>query len=204
MHNSALTHGAEAVPGAGQDPSDRNAADLAFAREALIHQRDLRAVALRYARNEGDADDLVQETLMRAYAAWHRFQLGTNCKAWLLRILTNSFINEYRRNTKERRWLAREEPLVCPIRRRAAADPEGVLMEQLLSDEVKAALGTLSHDYRQVVVLADLQGLSYREIANRVGCPMGTVMSRLHRGRRQLSRVLTSYAREQGILKEAA
>ena len=205
MHSKVSTHGAVSssnrrlLPERALSPSDQ-----AFEREALVHIRDLRAVALRYVRNEGDAEDLVQETLLRAYAAWHRFQLGTNCKAWLLRILTNSFINEYRRNTKERRWLSREEPLVCPGRRRAAADPEGVLMERLLGDEVKAALKTLSADYREVVVLADLQGMSYREIAKRVGCPMGTVMSRLHRGRRQLGRVLVGYAREQGILKEAA
>lgn len=203
MHNSALIHGADAPRGAEPDTCTQATSDRAFEREALRYVSDLRAVAMRYTRNEGDADDLVQETLMRAYSAWHRFQLGTNCKAWLLRILTNNFINEYRRNTKERRWLSREEPLVCPGRRRAAADPEGVLMERLLSDEVKAALATLSPDYRQVVTLADLQGLSYREIASRIGCPMGTVMSRLHRGRRQLGRVLAGYAREQGILKAA-
>ncbi|PID38241.1 MAG: RNA polymerase subunit sigma-24 [Proteobacteria bacterium] len=203
MHNPALTSGAGTAAATAANPCAQAASDRAFEREALVHSGDLRAVALRYTRNEGDADDLVQETLMRAYAAWHRFQLGTNCKAWLLRILTNSFINEYRRSVKERRWLSREDPLVCPSRRRAAADPEGVLMESLLSDEVKAALATLSSDYRQVVMYADLQGLSYREIANRVGCPMGTVMSRLHRGRRQLGRILASYAREQGILKAA-
>lgn len=179
-------------------------ATSSFEHEALVHRRDLLAAALRYARDEGAAEDLVQETFMRAFAAWDRFQSGTNCKAWLLRILTNNFINEYRRSTKERRWVARDEPLVCPQRRRAAHDPEGTLMEHLLGDEVKAALATLPPDYREVVELADLDGLSYREIAEQVGCPMGTVMSRLHRGRRQLGRILGPYAREQGILREAA
>ncbi|MCK5798439.1 MAG: sigma-70 family RNA polymerase sigma factor [Deltaproteobacteria bacterium] len=179
-------------------------ADASFEREALIYVSDLRSAALRYTHNAGDADDLVQETLLRAYAAWQSFRSGTNSRAWLLRILTNNFINQYRRHTKERRWRARDEPLVSLGRRRAAADPEGVLMERLLGDEVQEALAALSPEYRQVVILADLKGLSYREVADRLGCPMGTVMSRLHRGRRKLSLALESYAREQGILREAA
>jgi len=177
---------------------------LSFEREALGHLGELYTTALRYSHNEKDAEDLVQETLLRAYAAWEQFEEGTNCRAWLFRILTNNFINEYRRSHRERRWLARIDPLVSPIRRRAAWDPEGVLHEKLLGDEVVAALATLPDDFKQVVVLADLQGLSYREIALRMECPLGTVMSRLHRARRILGQQLLDYARAQGICRSVA
>lgn len=171
-----------------------------FEELALQHASELYAAAMRYARNERDAEDLVQETMLRAYAAWDRFEPGTNCRAWLLRILTNNFINEYRRVNKERRWHT-QLSLVCPSRRRRAADPEGALMEPLLADEVVAALAELNEDYRRVVELADLHGLTYREIAKRLNCPLGTVMSRLYRGRRQLEAALGDYAREQGIVR---
>jgi RNA polymerase sigma-70 factor (ECF subfamily) len=170
-----------------------------FEQQALGHLHELYATALRYARDEKDAEDLVQETLLRAYAAWEQFQEGTNCRAWLFRILTNNFINEYRRLHRERRWLARTDPLVSPLRRRAARDPEGAFHELLLGDEVVAALSTLPEGFKKVVILADLQGLSYREIAEELDCPLGTVMSRLHRGRRMLSFQLQDYARTQGI-----
>jgi RNA polymerase sigma-70 factor (ECF subfamily) len=186
------------IPGENRQTSRRPGS---FEREALVHLEELKAIAMRYTRNERDADDLVQETLLRAFVAWDRFQSGTNCRAWLFRILTNNFINEYRRIAKERRLNDEARGLFCPTRRRAAADPEGVMMERLIGDEVSAALAALPHDYRKVVELADLQGLSYREVANRLGCPMGTVMSRLHRARRQLERALGSYARERGIVR---
>jgi len=153
-----------------------------FEQQALGHLHELYATALRYARDEKDAEDLVQETLLRAFAAWEQFQEGTNCRAWLFRILTNNFINEYRR-----------------LRRRAARDPEGAFHELLLGDEVVAALSTLPDGFKQVVILADLKGLSYREIAEELSCPIGTVMSRLHRARRMLSLQLHDYARTQGI-----
>lgn len=175
-----------------------------FEREALPHVSDLRAAAMRYARNEGDADDLVQETLLRAYAAWERYRQGTNCRAWLLRILTNSFINEYRRGLRERRLSPGHDPTLCPRRLYAAYNPETALMDGLLGDEVSAALRALAPGYRQVVMLADLDGLSYKEIARRLNCPMGTVMSRLHRARRQLGDALSTYARERGIVRDAA
>jgi RNA polymerase sigma-70 factor (ECF subfamily) len=171
--------------------------------QALEHIAELRATALRYARNERDAEDLVQETLLRALAAWDNFQQGTNCRAWLFRILTNSFINEYRRACKERAWAGRNEPLYSPARRRAAGDPEGALLERLLGDEVVAALAALPDDFRCVVVLADLEGLSYREIATRLACPIGTVMSRLYRARRMLEVSLGEYARELGLTDHA-
>jgi RNA polymerase sigma-70 factor (ECF subfamily) len=174
----------------------------AFAQQALAHRSELFATAIRFARNTGDAEDLVQETLTRAYAAWDRFRPGTNCRAWLFRILTNSFINECRRLKRERRFIG-VEPLVSPSRRRAAADPEATWLERGLGDEVTGALRALPVDFRHVVMLADIEGMSYREISRRVGCPMGTVMSRLYRGRRLLETALGDYARERGILKAA-
>lgn len=174
-------------------------ARAAFERETLEHLGALRATALRFARNEKDAEDLVQETLVRALAAWRQFQKGTNCRAWLFRILFHNFINEYRRATRERAWVGRCEPLLSPARRFAAGDPEGAMLERLLGDEVTAALAELPDEYRQVVVMADLQGLSYREIARELGCPLGTVMSRLFRARRLLEGPLGDYAREHGI-----
>lgn len=145
----------------------------------------------------------MQETLLRAYAAWGSFQQGTNCRAWLFRILTNSFINEYRRLSKERAYAGRNEPLFSPARRHAAGDPEGALCERMLGDEVTAALSALPDDFRCVVVLADVQGMSYREIAETIGCPLGTVMSRLYRARRILESSLGEYAREIGIADHA-
>jgi RNA polymerase sigma-70 factor, ECF subfamily len=175
-----------------------------FEQQALEYSNELYNTALRYARNEKDAEDLVQETWLRAFTAWEQFQQGTNCRAWLFRILTNNFINEYRRVNKERRWIIRNDPLVSPARRRAARDPEGALLETLLGDEVVAALLDLPEDFRRVVMLADLQGLSYREIAEKLGCPLGTVMSRLYRARRQLEATLVDYAKKQGIGRKAA
>ncbi|MCC6749564.1 MAG: sigma-70 family RNA polymerase sigma factor [Deltaproteobacteria bacterium] len=174
-----------------------------FQQVALGHKGELYATALRYARNHGDAEDLVQETLLRAFSAWDRFREGSNCRAWLFRILTNSFINEYRRVVKERRLAGRrdEEAVYCPVRRAAARDPEGTLLARTLGDEVLEALESLPEEFRRVVLLADVDGLSYRDVADRLGCPLGTVMSRLHRGRRLLEATLGDYARSEGILR---
>jgi RNA polymerase sigma-70 factor (ECF subfamily) len=175
-----------------------------FEQEALGHSTDLYAAALRYVRNERDAEDLVQETLARAYAAWDHYQRGTNCRAWLFRILTNNFINDYRKHVKEQRWILAGDPIISPNRRREARDPEGTLVEGTLSDEVVGALNELPSDFKQVVILADLQGKTYREIAKALSCPIGTVMSRLYRARRMLEEVLEDYAREQGIVRPVA
>lgn len=176
-----------------------------FVEQALIHVEVLRAAARRYvAREKADADDLVQDTLLRALVAWDQFRPGTDCRAWLLRILTNSFINTYRRARRERRLADHDDLLICPARSRASRQPESTLMELLLADEVLEALKCLPQEFRQVVVLADLEGASYREIAQQLGCPIGTVMSRLHRGRKMLEVELRDYARAQGILREEA
>lgn len=175
-----------------------------FTEVALEHRNELFAAALRFVRNRRDAEDLVQDTFLRAFAAWETFEEGSNCRAWLYRILTNSFINDYRRHVKERRWLSHGETFISQSRKRAAADPEGALMEPLLGDEVVRALSDLPEDFRRVVMLADLYGMSYREIAKDLRCPMGTVMSRLFRARRLLEAMLKDYAAEQGILRPAA
>jgi RNA polymerase sigma-70 factor, ECF subfamily len=175
-----------------------------FEQLALGYVGELYAAALRYSRNDKDAEDLVQETLVRALGAWERFEQGTNCRAWLFRILTNNFINEYRRVNKERDWVVRDEPMMSPARRYAAHDPEGAIVDRLVGDEVLRALGELPDEFRQVVILADLKGLSYREIARTLHCPLGTVMSRLFRARRLLETSLCEYARELGIGRQAA
>lgn len=173
--------------------------------QALRHLGALRAAAGRYApRERADAEDLVQETLLRAFSAWDRFEPGTDCRAWLLRILTNSFINGYRRARRERTLQHLDDPLVCPLRRRAARQPELALMDRLLADEVVAAIDALPLEFRRVVVLADLAGATYREIAEQLGIPIGTVMSRLYRGRKLLEGRLKGYASEQGVVRRAA
>ena len=156
------------------------------------------ATALRMTRKPSDAEDLVQETMLRAFKAWHRFEPGSNCRAWLFRILTNSFINNYRRRRRHNRF-ANENPedaiaAVYGDTRVKAADPEEELLADALGDEVVAALATLGDDYRRVVELADLRGVRYRDIADRLDVPIGTVMSRLFRARRQLEKLLSEYA----------
>lgn len=178
-----------------------------FEVQALTHLADLRRVARRYAgwgSGVRDADDLVQDALLRALGSWGQFRSGTDCRAWLMRILTNCFINHYRRTGRERQWLARKEPLFCPTRLRETREPEATMMQSMIGDEVESALRSLPTEFRDVIVMADLRGLSYREIADRLDCPIGTVMSRLHRGRRMLNPLLAEHARKQGIVRHAA
>ncbi len=179
--------------------------------EALVlpHRPELYACALRYTRNPRDAEDLVQEALMRAFAAWSRFIPGSNARAWVFRILTNSFINTCRRRKRQRRF-ATETPddamraLYGSSRPREASDPVGTLLEDELSDPVLDALSRLGDDYREVVVLADLGGVRYRDIADRLGVPIGTVMSRLFRARRQLEAQLADFAATDYGIRRAA
>jgi RNA polymerase sigma-70 factor, ECF subfamily len=170
-----------------------------FELQTLNYLKELYAAAMRYARNEKDAEDLVQETLLRALAAWEHFQQGTNCRAWLFRILTNNFINEYRRIAREREWQFRENLALSDPGHPQMRDPESVWLEGFIGDEVRHALAALPDDFRQVVILADLNGLSYRDIATKLNLPIGTVMSRLHRARRLLEVALLEYAKELGI-----
>jgi RNA polymerase sigma-70 factor (ECF subfamily) len=177
-----------------------------YDRDVLPHVHSLYGAAMRYTRSPDDANDLVQETLFKAWRAYDSFTEGTNCKAWLFRILTNTFINKYRRTHKERDivegsgQLGAEHELVHLPSKQRFLDPEGALADEALADEVQAALAALPDDFRSVVLLADLQGLAYKEVADVIGIPVGTVMSRLFRGRRLLQESLFGYAVEQGVL----
>jgi RNA polymerase sigma-70 factor (ECF subfamily) len=177
---------------------------------ALEHLDGLYSGALRLTKNERDAEDLVQDTFLRAYRFFDKFERGTNIKAWLYKILTNTFINRYRRKVKERsvvdgaeRDTVHERFMSRGVTERAE-NPERQLVERLLSDDVLKAIDALPLDFRMVVILADLQDFSYREIADILECPVGTVMSRLFRGRKLLQKSLLDYAIEQGLVKGAA
>lgn len=177
---------------------------------ALEHLDSLYGSALRLTRNPSDAEDLVQDTLVRAYRFQDRFEPGTNMKAWLLRILTNTFINRYRRSTRERKVLDGEDaiPVGDGVMSRAAMrglrDSVTVAQQGLLREEILRALDELPEDYRVMIVLADIEELSYKEIAEAVGCPIGTVMSRLHRARRLMQKQLLDQAIQMGIVAEPA
>lgn len=177
------------------------ARDADFAAEALPHRSVLYAAALRYTGSPSDAEDLVQETLVRALAAWRRYTPRSQCRAWLLRILKNSFINHVRRQGRAQRYAreAAEQPgaLWCTEGQEQPPTPERALMETELGDEVQAALADLAPAYREAVERADLRGQGYREIAAELGVPVGTVMSRIYRGRRQLEEKLKGYAADE-------
>lgn len=180
-----------------------------FEELALTHLDPLFSAALRLTKNERDAEDLVQDTFMRAYRFFDRFERGTNIKAWLFKILTNTFINRYRRKVKERsvvEGVDRESVHDRFVSRDAsdfAANPEQYFFDRLLSDDVLRAIDELPIDFRLVVILADLQEFSYKEIAEILDCPVGTVMSRLFRGRKLLQKNLRDYAAGQGVLRTA-
>lgn len=180
--------------------TDRHTLRATFEAEAMPYLDDLYRVALRTTRRPADAEDLVQETLLRAYKAWDGFEAGSNCKAWLLRILMNTFITTYRRGRTARAFAERDARETSQAlyggRAEEAADPARA-HEDVLSDEVTHALAALPDAYRVVVVLSDVEGLKYREIADALAIPVGTVMSRLHRGRRQLEEALADHARKE-------
>lgn len=179
-----------------------------FERTALPHLDALYGAAHRLTRNPRDAEDLVQDTVLRAYRFWESFERDSNCKAWLFRILTNTFINTYQKKKRSREVLdaaqaeqrATDGVLVHEhsVKQR---DPERLLMDQSLSDDVARALESLPDDFRVAVVLCDVEGFSYKEIADIMECPVGTVMSRLYRGRRLLKESLHDFAVEHGIIK---
>jgi RNA polymerase sigma-70 factor (ECF subfamily) len=183
---------------------------MEFEALTLEHLDPLYSAALRLTKNERDAEDLVQDTFLRAYRFFDKFERGTNIKAWLFKILTNTFINRYRRKVKERTVVEgaeRETVHERFISRRAteyAANPEQYFFDRLLSDDVLKAIDELPIDFRMVVILADLQEFSYNEIAEIVGCPVGTVMSRLYRGRKLLQKKLKDFARGSGLVSDEA
>ena len=166
-----------------------------YTQEILPCLPELSRTALRLARGTALADDLVQETLTRAWQSRSSFQPGTNARAWTHRILFNTYINHYRKKKRERQAL---EEIRGLTHRSVHPTYEG------FGDEVVAALGALQPEFRQAVELVDLGDLSYQDAADRLECPVGTVMSRLHRGRKRLRSALEGYAVEQGVRRSAA
>lgn len=173
--------------------------------QALVeeHLDGLFGAALRLARNRPRAEDLLQETFLRAWRSFHTFRPGTNARAWLYRILMNAYIDGYRKATREPEVVDQEDVdefyLYTKVQEsddlRRAGNPEEVLLSRLMDADVKGALDSLPDAFREVVILADIEGFSYKEIAEILSIPIGTVMSRLHRGRRQLQVKLWDYAR---------
>jgi RNA polymerase sigma-70 factor (ECF subfamily) len=179
----------------------------AFAEEALTHMDAMYGVACRLTRNPTEAEDLVQDALVKAMRARHQFLVGTNLKAWLFRILTNTFINKYRRGGLEKALMdgPDADPLadgwVSASTMRQLRDPEQIALLPIVEGEVRRALDALPQEFKLAVILCDVEEFSYEEIADIMGCPIGTVMSRLHRGRKLLQKSLYGHALSMGIVK---
>ena len=182
-----------------------------FADQAMQYTPQLFSTAVRMTRNRSDAEDLVQETYLKAWRAFDRFEQGTNLRAWLFRIMTNTYINKYnaaqRRPTEtelddvEELYLYRRLGTIDQSRMSASAEDQ--MMELFTDDEVKNAIEELPEAFRLPLLLADVDGFSYKEIAEMLDVPIGTVMSRLHRGRKAMQKRLYDYARDRGLVDES-
>ncbi|WP_083093738.1 MULTISPECIES: sigma-70 family RNA polymerase sigma factor [Rothia] len=176
-----------------------------FEREALLYVDQLYAAALRMARNPQDAEDLVQEAYMKAFSAFHQYKPGTNLKAWLYRILTNTYINIYRKRQREPYQANTDTVEDWQLAKAGEHDSKGLpsaeneALARLPDSDIKEALQSIPEDFRMAVYYSDVEGFSYKEISEIMDTPMGTVMSRLHRGRKLLRDKLTDYATERGI-----
>ncbi len=193
-----------------QRREQRSETPVAFEAEVLDHLDAMYGVAMRMTKNAAAAEDLVHDTIVKAVRARHQYKAGTNLKAWLLRILTNTFINRHRRGGLERDVL--EGPDAGPLAHRwigastmrAMRDPERDALAPLIEAEVRSALEDLPEHFRLPLVLSDVEGLAYKEIAEVMGCPVGTVMSRLHRARKMLQVTLRDQAVALGIIEPIA
>jgi RNA polymerase sigma-70 factor len=179
--------------------------DRLFAEQAIPLIDQLFGAALGMTRNRADAEDLVQETFMKAYTKFHQYQQGTNIKAWLYRILTNTYITHYRKAQRSPKRSGGEEVEDWQLAAAASHDEKGLVsaeaeaLDNIPSSELRTALESLSEDQRVVVLLSDVEGFAYKEIADMLEIPIGTVMSRLHRGRKNLREGLSALAAEYGI-----
>ena len=199
--SSNVGSGIELADRASESPRERKER---FERDALIFTSALYGAALRYTKNPQDAEDLVQDTFAKAFNSFHQFEPGTNLKAWLYRILTTTFINTYRKDQRRPQisdgevedWQIFEAASHTSDQGKSAED---VVLENLPDGDVKEALASIPEDFRMVVYYADVEGYSYKEIAEIIGVPTGTVMSRLHRGRKLLRVALADYAKSRGI-----
>jgi RNA polymerase sigma-70 factor (ECF subfamily) len=178
-----------------------------FEVEALPHMEALYRSALRMTRNKSDAEDLVQEAIVKAYRFWDKFEPGSNCRAWLFKIMTNIFINEYRSKSRSPMLVNVDELddnfLYGQLATgKSVPNPEQQLFSRILDDDVKRAIEALPEDFRVVVVLSFIEGFSYQEIADITDLQLGTVKSRLHRGRKLLQKALFDYAVSNGYIKD--
>jgi len=210
MPSGANTSGASEPNSDAGDVETADERHVRFERDAMQYLDQLYAGALRMTRNPADAEDIVQETYAKAYASFHQFTPGTNLKAWLYRILTNTYINSYRKKQREPQLSDGENVEDWQLARAESHTSSGlksaemVALENLPDSDVKQALQQLAPDFRLAVYLADVEGFSYKEIAEIMGTPIGTVMSRLNRGRTQLRGLLADYARERGLKRAEA